>query len=80
MKIFRQIYDDQETSRQTDMGSRSSTKAATKDLSPELQQLLLLLCNWGIKVTSLGHIIDVTHDASVQIVVVVNSTIHTADL
>ncbi len=45
MKIFRQIYDDQETGRQTDMGSRSSTKAATKELSPELQQLLLLLCN-----------------------------------
>jgi hypothetical protein len=45
MKIFRQIYDDQETGRQTDMGSRSSTKSATKELNPELQQLLLLLCN-----------------------------------
>jgi collagenase-like PrtC family protease len=31
-----------------------------------------------MKVTSLGHIIDVTHDASVQIVVVVNSMTHTA--
>jgi hypothetical protein len=78
MKIFRQTYDDRETGRQTDMGSRSPTKAATKELNPELQQLLLLLCNYGMKVTSLGHIIDVTHDGSVQIVVVVNSTIHTA--